>query len=671
MDDNTIQDSEGNDTLTPADNLRNIDHQEEIETNVPTSRKGPRINYKELHRSGRRANMLHIFKKAQRKLRKKYKVSINDTFRRLVRVVMLQMQTGAEFGQMSMREGIKKYGELAIQAVLAEYSQLDNKGVFVDMNPDELSAEQKSKALDLITLVKYKRNGKFKGRACANRKKQRKYIGDKNVSSPTCALESLILTLIVEAFEHRDVAVADVPGAYLCAEMDDFVLVKVRGESVTILCECNSDYKKYVIKEKNTPVLYLKLAKALYGCLQSALLWYETFTTCLKDLGFTLNPYDPCVGNMMVNGKQCTITWYVDDTKISHEAPNVVSWVIEEIEQRFGKMTVDRGKKHTFVGMDFELLSCGKVKITMKNYIRECIEGFESLDGILSGKATTPGQIDLFEIDEDEEPLSEEKAIMFHHIVAKMLYISKQARIDADLVVSFLCTRVSKSTIQDWNKLKRLMLYLKKTIDMPRILGASRLDTLWTWVDASYGTHHDRKGHTGGVMSLGTGVVNIKSSKQKLNTKSSTETEVVGASDYLPITIWTKRFMEKQGYKIQTNIYFQDNQSAMRIEKNGRQSCGDKSKHIHIRYFFIKDLLVRENITLEHCKTDIMVADYFTKPLQGSSFKQMRDYIMGLDRLPLKERVEGNVNDVVDLSEPSIENQEIKIATYAEIVGSG
>ena len=105
-------------------------------------------------------------------------------------------------------------------------------------------------------------------------------------------------------------------------------------------------------------------------------------------------------------------------------------------------------------------------------------------------------------------------------------------------------------------------------------------------MDASYATHSDMKGHTGGAMSMGTGLIHSKSSKQKLNTKGSTETEVVGATDYIPWTIWIKRFLMEQGYDLTRNVYYQDNMSAMKIEKNGRKSCGDKSRHIHIRYFF-------------------------------------------------------------------------------------
>ena len=211
---------------------------------------------------------------------------------------------------------------------------------------------------------------------------------------------------------------------------------------------------------------------------------------------------------------------------------------------------------------------------------------------------------------------------------------------DIDLAISFLCTRVSCSTKVDWEKLRRLLHYLYATLKMPRIIGAHGMEVLTTYVDASYAIHPDMKGHTGGLMSMGTGVIQGNSSKQKLNTKSSTESELVGASDYIPWTVWTKRFLEEQGYILKRNIFYQDNESAMRMESNGRKSAGNKSRHINIRYFFIKDVLQREGIELKHCPTERMIADFYTKPLQGSLFRKLRDILMGLTPFPDEERVE-------------------------------
>ena len=133
--------------------------------------------------------------------------------------------------------------------------------------------------------------------------------------------------------------------------MPDFVLMQLVGEAVDTMCKVNPKYEKYVTIENGNKVLYMQLLKALYGCVKSALLWYELFTNTLKGKGYVLNPYDLCVANKFINGKQCTITWYVDDTKISHVDSKVVTSSIEKIEAKFGKMAVTRGDKHVLLGM--------------------------------------------------------------------------------------------------------------------------------------------------------------------------------------------------------------------------------------------------------------------------------------------------------------------------------
>ena len=156
---------------------------------------------------------------------------------------------------------------------------------------------------------------KIKGRACADGRKQRRYISKEETSSPTIQIESLILSLSIDAKEKRDIATANVVGAYLLTEMQEYTLIKVTGESAEIMCRVNDEYKDYVTNEKNKPVLYLKLKKALYGYIMIALLWYRTFVGVLVDLGFNLNRYDACVANKEIQGSQCTVCWYVDHKK--------------------------------------------------------------------------------------------------------------------------------------------------------------------------------------------------------------------------------------------------------------------------------------------------------------------------------------------------------------------
>ena len=221
--------------------------------------------------------------------------------------------------------------------------------------------------------------------------KQRCTVLREDAASLTIQLESLVMSLLVDAKEGRDVAISDVVGAYLLAEMKDHVAVKLAGKAVEVLCNANKKYNEFVTFEKGKKIIYLKLESALYGCIRSALLWYNKFVTKLSKDGFVLNRYDPCVANKQINGSQCTVCCYVDDTKISHLDTKVVTVVINSLESVFGKMTVDRGKAHKFMGMNFELLESGKLKIIMKEYLEEFTVSFEEINGIIKKTASSPG----------------------------------------------------------------------------------------------------------------------------------------------------------------------------------------------------------------------------------------------------------------------------------------
>ena len=205
----------------------------------------------------------------------------------------------------------------------------------------------------------------------------------------------------------------------------------------------------------------------------------------------------------------------------------------------------------------------------------------------ISKSARTPAKGNHFDENGPKEKgkLEETAAEMSHHIVAKLLYVAKRARPNIDLAVSFLCTRVADPTKGDKEKLKRLLEYVRETINITRIIGADGNEVLQTWVDASYAVHRDIRSHTGAIMLLGHGMIHHRSAKQKLNTKGSTEAELVIASEYIGWTLFDKHFLEKQGYDLKRNIFYQDNESTIKLERNGRASCSNKTRHIHIRYF--------------------------------------------------------------------------------------
>ena len=390
------------------------------------------------------------------------------------------------------------------------------------------------------------------------------------------------------------------------------------------------------INHKGEKTIIVRCQNAIYGTMVASLQYYKKFTKSLLDKGFILNPYDPCVGNKTVDGSLITICFHVDDCKISHRNSKVVDEMIEWLRSSYesifedgsGKMKVSRGKVHEYLGMTLDYTTTGSVRVTMFKYIDEIIETFSKFD-IIKLKSTAAPE-DLFKIDEDDTLLGKHKKEGFHTVVAKTLYATKRARPDTCTLVDFLTTRVDKATDRDWKKLKHLIGYLKQTRDLPLILSSDNTSVVKWWVDGSFATHPDMRGHTGAGLSLGRGFPIVSSTKHKLNTRSSTEAELVSVDDCMPIILWSRYFLLEQGYSVEDNILFQDNRSAILLEKNGKMSSSKRTKHINVRYYFVTDRITKGELKVQWCPTNDMIADYMTKPLQGKLFRRFRDIIMGL-----------------------------------------
>jgi hypothetical protein len=127
-----------------------------------------------------------------------------------------------------------------------------------------------------------------------------------------------------------------------------------------------------------------------------------------------------------------------------------------------------------------------------------------------------------------------------------LLFAAKRARPDLQVAVAYMCTRVKAPTVSDYHKLARTIKYLRSTNFMPLVLGWDGSGVLTWSVDASFAIHNDMRSHTGAVLSMGQGAIMSMSSKQKINTKSSTEAELVGVDDAMNFVVWIQLFMGEQ-----------------------------------------------------------------------------------------------------------------------------
>ncbi len=185
------------------------------------------------------------------------------------------------------------------------------------------------------------------------------------------ALESVFITSTIDTKERRKVVTIDIPGAFLHADNEDYVIMKMVGTLAELMVKTNPRlYRQYVILEKGKSVLYLRLQKALYGMMKSALLSYRKLVLELREMGFEINLYDPCVANKMVNGTQMTIRWHADDLMISHLSQDEIMKVVQQIKDIYGENLAETsGTVHDYLGMTFDYSFTKEVRINMWDYL--------------------------------------------------------------------------------------------------------------------------------------------------------------------------------------------------------------------------------------------------------------------------------------------------------------
>ena len=209
----------------------------------------------------------------------------------------------------------------------------------------------------------------------------------------------------------------------------------------------------------------------------------------------------------------------------------------------------------------------------------------------------------------------------------KLMLLAKRCAPGILCAVSFLSTRVQTATENDMEKLERICKYLNNDIKFEirfgnnEIMGSIVMDT---FIDVSYAVHADFKSHTGEVVRVNNGPIHVSSTKQKINSKSTAEAELIGLSDQSGTTLMYRDFAAHQGYKLGAIKIYQDNKSTIALINKGH-STSQRTRHINIKYFYLKDRITENEIKVEYIESKKMLADILTKPLQGALFEELKN----------------------------------------------
>ena len=395
-------------------------------------------------------------------------------------------------------------------------------------------------------------------------------------------------------------------------------------EVTELLCDIDPNNRQFV---RPNGKIYVRLKKALYGCVQSAVLLYKDLKSTLVTMGFTENIYDVCSFTRLRGQSVDRILVYVDDLFITADAEPVLDEIDRTLREKYGGVTSKKGKVHEYLGIRWDFNKPGEVTLSMQGYINGLFKKYT-----ISKLYESPASDDLYTVSEKSPELTKEKREMFHSIVMTLHYLAKRVRTDVLTAISWCASRVLKPTEEDERKLDRILGYLKATAERITTLRIGDKLQLRAYVDASYAVYQDAKSVSGIVLMLGDAVIYVKSSKQKIVTRSSTESELVAISDSLSQVLWTREYIIAAGFQIGPVVLYQDNQSTIFLANKGR-STSERTRHIKIRYFFIHHYISTNEIVLEYMPTIFMVADIMTKPLHGALFKKLRDALAGYKRI--------------------------------------
>jgi len=214
----------------------------------------------------------------------------------------------------------------------------------------------------------------------------------------------MFITAAIAASKGRYVRCYDVPSTFVNTDVDKNVLMVLKGELAEMMVHIAPQiYRKHItVDGKGSPVLYVKLQKALYGLMRASLLFYRKLRKELEEYRFVVNPYDPCVANKSVgDGEQLTVIWHVDDLmtscKIDFELTKLSCYLV----RIYGpKLTMHTGRKHDYLGIDLEFREDGNLDVSMVKYLKGVIEAFPEH---IVGKSATPAGDRLFDIRDEKD----------------------------------------------------------------------------------------------------------------------------------------------------------------------------------------------------------------------------------------------------------------------------
>lgn len=441
---------------------------------------------------------------------------------------------------------------------------------------------------------------KFKARLVVKGYAQEYGVDYTEVFAPVARMDTVRLIIAVATQKGWGIYQLDVKSAFLHGELQEEVFVEQpHGYEVAGKME-----------------MVYKLHKALYGLKQAPRAWFSRIESYFIKEGFENSSSEQTLFIKRKGGKVLIVSIYVDDLLFTSDDEEMLSKFKKSMKDEFD-MT-DLGMMRYFLGIEVIQKSDG-IFICQRKYATELIERFEMQNYNSVSNPIIPGQ----KVGRDEAGVKVDSTF-YKQMVGSLMYLTA-TRPDLMFVVCLISRFMANPTELHLATAKRIMRYLKGTLEFGIWYGRGGNGDLLGYTDSDYaGDIDDCKSTSGYVFLLSGGAVAWSSRKQPIVTLSSTEAEYVAAATCACQAIWMKRILKEIGYAQEERMtLFCDNTSTIKLSRNAVMH--GKSKHIRVRYHFLRELTKEGVVELVHCSTEEQLADIMTKPLKMASFQRIRE----------------------------------------------
>ncbi|KAJ9554165.1 hypothetical protein OSB04_018210 [Centaurea solstitialis] len=444
---------------------------------------------------------------------------------------------------------------------------------------------------------------KHKARLVAKGYAQQYGVDYTEVFAPVARLDTIRLILAVAAQKRWEVLQLDVKSAFLQGNLEEKVYVQQP-----------LGFEKRGEEEK----VYL-LHKALYGLKQAPRAWYSRIEAYFVREGFKKCSCEHTLfTKMKEGGKLLIVSLYVDDLIYTGNDKHMCEDFKLSMMREFDMS--DLGKMRYFLGIEVIQNEDG-IFICQRKYARELLTRFGMENSNAVENPVVPGTR-LFK---DEEGLKVDPT-MFKQVVGCLMYLTA-TRPDLMYGVNLISRFMSSPTESHWSAAKRILRYLKGTSEFGIFYSSKVTTDLEAYSDSDYaGDLDDRKSTSGYVFLFGKGAVSWSSKKQPVVSLSSTEAEYISAASCASQCIWLRNVLRELGSIEKGGTVINcDNNSAIQLSKNA--VLHGRSRHIDVKFHFIRDLVNKEMVVLKYCNTQDQIADIMTKPIKAEQFRKLREML--------------------------------------------